>query len=250
MLPFCGNCKGNRDEGGRAFSSVANRHGAEFVTPGSATMRKVKMGSMVYDVADQTDTRHVYRKRVNARNCFIVISKQEFRLYVYEKVGSDTLLVAHYPVCLSQKLGNKRRVGDMKTPESSLKNPFYISQIQPASTWKHDFKDGRGSIRSYGAWFLRLVTPGHSGIGIHGSTGNESSVPGRDSEGCVRLRDEDIIHLKENYARVGMNVIIKSDQKGPDHGPYGFETKAWNATKDFQYPTRGYTLLNGAHFVE
>lgn len=220
----------------------------EPVQPGTATMRRVRMGKKVFDVADQTDNRRVYREQVKRENCFIVISKQEFRLYVYEKVGKDTLLVAHYPVCLSKVKGNKQRVGDMKTPECTPKNPFRISQIQPASSWKHDFKDGRGNIPSYGAWFLRLVTPGHSGIGIHGSTSNESSVPGRDSEGCIRLRDDDIKHLKENYARVGTPVIIKSDAKGPNCGPYAFEEKAWKAAKDFQLPTRGYTLLKGATF--
>ena len=86
--------------------------------------------------------------------------------------------------------------------------------IQDASTWKHDFGDGRGSILAYGHWFLRLDTPGHSGIGIHGSTNNESSVPGRASEGCVRLLDKNIIILKEKYARVGMPVIIKAEEQG------------------------------------
>ncbi|MCR4853900.1 MAG: L,D-transpeptidase [Prevotella sp.] len=208
------------------------------------------MGKKVFEVADQSDTRRVYREQVKPENCFIVISKQEYRLYVYEKVGKDTLLVAHYPVCLSKVKGNKQRVGDMKTPECTPQKPFYISQIQPASSWKHDFKDGRGSLPAYGAWFMRLVTPGHSGIGIHGSTSNESSVPGRDSEGCIRLRDNDIKHLKEHYARVRTRVIIQSDAKGPNRGPYAFEKKAWKAAKDFQLPTKGYTLLKGASFVK
>jgi lipoprotein-anchoring transpeptidase ErfK/SrfK len=102
----------------------------------------------------------------------------------------------------------------MRTPESPAGKPFKITMIQDASTWRHDFKDGRGNILAYGHWFLRLETPGHSGIGIHGSTNNESSVPGRASEGCIRLRDADIITLKEKYAYVGMPVIIKSESQG------------------------------------
>jgi len=233
-----------------AMSSGYAQSTKDIVKPGKAKMRLVKMGKKTFDVADQTDERHVYKDNVKAENCFIVISKQEFRLYVYEKMGQDTVLVAHYPVCLSKVLGNKQRRGDMKTPECTMRNPFKISQIQPASSWKHDFKDGRGTIPSYGAWFMRLVTPGHSGIGIHGSTSNESSVPGRDSEGCIRLRDADIKHLKEHYARVGMKVVIKSDEAGPDHGPYNFEKKAWKAANDFCYPKEGYTLLPGATFVD
>lgn len=145
---------------------------------------------------------------------FIVISKKDLNLRVYDVVKGDTVLLKEFPVCLSKNKGNKQKKGDMKTPESPKGKPFSISQIQDASTWRHDFHDGRGNIKAYGHWFLRLVTPGHSGIGIHGSTNNESSVPGRASEGCIRLRDADIITLKEKYAYVGMPVIIKAENEG------------------------------------
>lgn len=147
-------------------------------------------------------------------NCFIVVSKLDLNLRVYEAVDGDTLLVKQYPACLSARKGNKEKKGDMKTPESPLDAPFQITAIQDASTWTHDFGDGRGSILSYGHWFLRLLTPGHTGIGIHGSTNNEESVPGRASEGCIRLLDTDIIDLKEQYAYVGMPVIIKGEEVG------------------------------------
>ena len=48
--------------------------------------------------------------------------------------------------------------------------------------------------------------------GIHGSTNNESSVPGRGSEGCIRLRNDDLDDLKENYAFEGMRVVILPDE--------------------------------------
>ncbi|MBQ1723715.1 MAG: L,D-transpeptidase family protein [Muribaculaceae bacterium] len=145
---------------------------------------------------------------------FIVISKKELRLYVYAVVNGDTTRIAHFPVCLSKNKGQKEKGGDMRTPESEPGKPFTIKQIQNASDWHHDFGDGRGNILAYGNWFLRLETP-FSGIGIHGSTNNEESVPGRASEGCIRLRDADIITLKENYAYVGMPVIIKAEDQGP-----------------------------------
>ncbi len=147
-------------------------------------------------------------------NCFIVISKQEQKLYVCEVVENDTVRVAEFPVCLSQNLGQKERKGDMKTPECTWEQPFSITQIQNASDWVHDFGDGRGSILAYGNWFMRLKTPGFSGIGIHGSTNNEDSVPGRASEGCVRLRNDDLDTLKEQYAFEGMKVVIKHEDEG------------------------------------
>lgn len=158
------------------------------------------------------DSATFYSKVENKKNCFILISKPELRLYVCEVLNGDTVKRAHFPVCVGLKKGQKQKKGDMKTPESTVENPFTITEIVDASTWCHDFGDGRGSILSYGPWFMRLKTPGFSGIGIHGSTNNESSVPGRGSEGCIRLRDEDLIQLKEKYAFVGMRVVILADE--------------------------------------
>jgi lipoprotein-anchoring transpeptidase ErfK/SrfK len=143
---------------------------------------------------------------------FIVISKLDLKLRVYDRnEKGDTILVAEYPCCMGKNKGNKMKRGDMRTPESPAGKPFKITMIQDASTWRHDFKDGRGNIKAYGHWFLRLQTPGHSGIGIHGSTNNEKSVPGRASEGCIRLLDQDIITLKKHFAYVGMPVIIQGE---------------------------------------
>ena len=150
----------------------------------------------------------------NKQKCFIIMSKKDYYLYVYEAQGRDTVMLARYDCAFGLRVGNKQMRGDKKTPSSTMQKPFTISQIVNASTWRHDFGDGRGNILSYGAWFLRLVTPGHSGIGIHGSTNNRESVPGRASEGCIRLKDEDIKDLKQNYAFVGMKVIIKSEKEG------------------------------------
>ena len=144
---------------------------------------------------------------------FIVISKKDLLLTVYAPVAGDTVPVANFKVCLAKNKGQKKGDGDMTTPESEPGKPFKIIQIQDASTWCHDFGDGRGSILAYGNWFLRLETP-FKGIGIHGSTNNRESVPGRASEGCIRLLDEDIITLKEKYARLDMPVIIKQEDQG------------------------------------
>lgn len=151
--------------------------------------------------------------QIEKNNTFIVVSKTELRLYVYGTVGKDTVLMAKFPACLSRNKGQKQRKGDNKTPECKQSKPFHIQAIRNSSAWTHNFHDGRGNIKAYGAWFLSLYT-GFQGIGIHGSTNNESSVPGRHSEGCIRLRDPDIIILKEKYAYINMPVIIKNETEG------------------------------------
>lgn len=147
-------------------------------------------------------------------NCFIVISKKEQKLYVCEDKGTDTVRVAQFPVCMGKNKGQKEKMGDMKTPESGWKDPFTITEIKDASTWCHNFGDGRGDILAYGNWFMRLSANGFSGIGIHGSTNNEETVPGRHSEGCIRLLDDDMDNLKKNYAFKGMRVVVKSEDEG------------------------------------
>ena len=153
----------------------------------------------------------VFGQMVHRDSCFIVIDKPALHLSVYENQQGDTVLLARYPVCVGKNMGQKKKSGDMKTPECTTANPFSITEIKPASSWTHDFGDGRGAILAYGNWFMRLKTPGFTGIGIHGSTNNENSVPGRGSEGCIRLLNKDLDELKEQFAFVGMSVVILAD---------------------------------------
>lgn len=195
------------------------------IIPSLAVALFLSMGAaQAQTPVDDQPQRRVYAPADNRDNCFFVISKvQPVHLNVYEVRDVDTVLRASYPACVAINRGQKEKSGDNKTPESYPGEPFRITQIQDASSWYHDFGDGRGSIPAYGNWFLRLETPGFSGIGIHGSTNNRESIKvGRGSEGCIRLLDEDIIHLKENYAQVGTKVIILPE----DHGPLPFETRA------------------------
>ena len=153
----------------------------------------------------------VFGQMVHRDSCFIVIDKPALHLSVYENQQGDTVLLARYPVCVGKNMGQKKKSGDMKTPECTTANPFSITEIKPTSSWTHDFGDGRGAILAYGNWFMRLKTPGFTGIGIHGSTNNENSVPGRGSEGCIRLLNKDLDELKEQFAFVGMSVVILAD---------------------------------------
>ncbi len=165
------------------------------------------------------DSAVIERRKVKRENCFIVVSKTKYTLTVYEVVGRDTLTAATFPVCYAKNKGQKTRDGDCCTPECSPEHPFCISEIKDASTWCHDFGDGRGEILAYGHWFMRLdlsesfpdnpVVAKNRSIGIHGSTNNENSVPGNGSEGCIRLRDKDIETLHDLYAQVGQKVIVQ-----------------------------------------
>lgn len=141
---------------------------------------------------------HKIDKISNAK--FIIVDKESLSLKLYDYAGSE---LNSYGISCGKKLGNKKVIGDLKTPEGI----FHITEIEEASSWGHDFKDGKGRIEgAYGPWFLRLEVPGHKGIGIHG-THKPESIGTRDTEGCIRLNNEDIEDLK-NKVNIGMVVIV------------------------------------------
>ena len=119
----------------------------------------------------------------------IVISKQNMQLNLINYKG-DTLFCA--PIAVGEAYGNKRKQGDMCTPEGVFK----VVDIQDASKWTHNFRDGKGNINgAYGKHFIRLEVPGHKGIGIHG-THNPESIGNRVTEGCIRLDNKDLELLR------------------------------------------------------
>ena len=132
----------------------------------------------------------------------IVISKESLTLKLYDTRGG---LIYNFPVAMGKNYGNKQKRGDMKTPEGV----FEVQEIVDASSWSHDFKDGKGEIAgAYGNWFIRLKTPPHSGIGIHG-THDPNSIGTRATEGCIRLNNADLNTLKP-LVKIGMKVIIET----------------------------------------
>lgn len=124
----------------------------------------------------------------NAR--FILISKQEMRLRLIDYKGNELFSA---PVAVGVNAGNKQKEGDMRTPEGV----FQVADIQQSADWKHDFGDGKGEISgAYGDYFIRLAVPGHKGIGIHG-THLPESIGTRASEGCIRMKNDDLKRLVE-----------------------------------------------------
>ena len=131
---------------------------------------------------------------------FLIISKEDMNLRVFDYSGHT---LKTYSIACGKNYGNKKDVGDLKTPEGV----FHVSSIEDAHTWTHDFGDGKGIIDgAYGPWFIRLEVPGHKGIGIHG-THKPESIGTRDTEGCIRLNNNDLQELKK-MVRVGTTVVI------------------------------------------
>jgi lipoprotein-anchoring transpeptidase ErfK/SrfK len=136
----------------------------------------------------------------DAGGTLIVIDKGDFTMEVFR----DGKTVGQYGIAVGKNTGDKRNVGDMRTPEGE----FPIVQIQNASKWTHDFKDGKGKTKgAYGPYFIRLGTPGWTGIGIHG-THAPDSIGTNVTEGCIRLNNEDVKTLRK-MVKVGDKVVIR-----------------------------------------
>jgi len=143
----------------------------------------------------------------NRAQTIILVDKPKSELYVINKTLNDTIFTC--PVGLGKNYGNKVKSGDNRTPEGT----FRIVSIEKASHWTHDFHDGHGPRNgAYGDWFIRLSVPGFKGIGIHGTCFPES-IGTRSSEGCIRLRNQDLNKLKP-LCFVGMKVVILPDPSG------------------------------------
>ena len=133
----------------------------------------------------------------------IVVKKSEFRLNV---MAGDSVTKS-FQVALGRNAGDKQKRGDNRTPEGKFK----IAQIQHSESWTHDFGDGKGVIEgAYGPWFLRFgsgETPMKwKGIGIHG-THDPASLGTLASEGCIRLKNEDLEVLRK-LVDVGTKVTV------------------------------------------
>jgi len=122
----------------------------------------------------------------------------------------DTIMCV--PISCGRGFGPKTKSGDMRTPEGEYK----ILSFTDSRSWGHDFNDGLGYIKeAYGPWFIRLSAG--NGIGIHG-THDPKSMGLRASEGCIRLRNEDLLQLKPQL-RKGMVVEIVRDSFPTISGP-------------------------------
>lgn len=130
----------------------------------------------------------------------IVVSKSDFTLTVISEKG-DTLY--NCIIAYGKNPGNKTELGDCKTPEGTFK----VKMIYDATSWKHNFGDGRGTIKgAYGPYFIRLNVPGFESIGIHGTCFPES-MGTMATEGCVRCTNEDISRFVK-YISIGSEVVI------------------------------------------
>ena len=146
------------------------------------------------------------KQNADQKKYSVYIKKSAFTLYLLDDKNN---VLRAYDCTIGKNPGQKTKRGDMKTPTGT----FFVDEICDAHSWTHDFGDGKGEIKgAYGPWFISLDTDWMSkgawgGIGIHG-THKPNVMRARDSEGCIRLQNQNVEELKQ-YVRVGTKVVIE-----------------------------------------
>ena len=118
--------------------------------------------------------------------------------YILEVRNSADEKVSEFPVSIGSNpdLKDKERVGDCRTPEGE----FTVSKLHDASDWRYEEE------LAYGPWFIRLLTPPWTGIGIHGT--NEDYLIGAPAtHGCIRLDSRNVDKVKR-AVDIGTPVTI------------------------------------------
>ena len=150
--------------------------------------------------------KELIKRNADQKKYWVHVKKSAFTLYLLDDKNT---VIKSYDCTLGKNPGQKQKRGDMKTPTGT----FYVDEIDDASAWTHDFGDGKGEIKgAYGPWFISINTDEMSkgawgGIGIHG-THKPHVMRARDSEGCIRLQNQNVNELKQ-YVRVGTKVVIE-----------------------------------------
>ena len=140
--------------------------------------------------------------------CSLYVDKGAFTLSVLDRSGN---VLMTYPVALGENPGNKRKSGDCKTPEGT----FYVTWVQNTRGVLYDYHDGNGKVEAYGPWFIHLETPGFKSIGIHGTCPERDDRIGtRDSKGCVRLHNEDLLKILPYVGKIIQPVLLAQEIKG------------------------------------
>jgi len=172
-----------------------------------------------------------YEKLFGDAKYLIHVHKQTYKLELFKKGNPNPIKT--YGIAVAKNHGDKKKSGDNRTPTSwgnavdipksyggaksgipSQTVPFRVEEVCEASSWTHDFHDGKGVINgAYGPWFISLDT-GWDGIGIHG-THDPKSIGTNASEGCIRLNNKDVDELRNiiysDNKGIGTRVIITED---------------------------------------
>ncbi len=134
----------------------------------------------------------------------LLVDKRLHRLFVYGRDADGRLRrQADYYVSTGKLDGDKRKVGDLRTPEGV----YFITSHIPSEKLPDKYGIGAFPVNYPNELDRRLGKTGY-GIWLHGTESRYYSRPPRDSEGCMVLTNRDLQRLQGELAPGQTPVVI------------------------------------------
>lgn len=142
----------------------------------------------------------------NTHDRFIVVDKYRMKVILFNKYGVEE---ESYGMACAKNFGTKHKKADSRTPEGF----FSVEGIYDSTDWLFTDDNGVTSEKKgqFGPRFIRLKTPVTYQIGIHGTCA-PWSIGARTSHGCIRITNENILHLV-TLVEPGMPVIVSPGRR-------------------------------------
>ncbi|MBW6516541.1 MAG: L,D-transpeptidase family protein [Candidatus Cloacimonetes bacterium] len=148
---------------------------------------------------------NLYLAEQNEWTVFIAeLTTQKAYLISFSKEPILSQIIREFPISSGKQKGAKRSEWDLRTPEG-----FYqIIQFRQQHTLEDKFGTG-AFILNYPNEIDKILVKTGGGIWIHGTDRND--FINFDSEGCIRLKNEDLTFLTK-YLNPGQNPVFIVDK--------------------------------------
>ncbi len=135
----------------------------------------------------------------------LVFNLRDNRMHVYEAGDGSATPIGDYFVAVGKNGIEKSREGDEKTPVGI----YFVSSYIPGDSLPAIYGVGAFPITYPNVWDRRLGRTG-SGIWIHGTDKDDSSLLPQSSRGCLTLRNADFMTMSQ-FVRIRRTPVIVSD---------------------------------------
>lgn len=133
----------------------------------------------------------------------LVVEKSSQRFFIYEYLDGEYFIRRTFPISTGENEGDKMREGDVKTPEG-----FYLFTLKHLKRELADIYGVLAFPMDYPNFWDKRLGKNGNGIWIHGT--NRVLIP-RDSNGCVALKNIDIMELESLISLNKTPILIYHD---------------------------------------
>jgi len=126
----------------------------------------------------------------NAGDTAVVVEKRSQTVRLYGRVDGGLALLKTYPCTTGQAAGAKQERGDRKTPDGV----YFVYDLLPGEKLPNQYGALALPLDYPNAWDRRAGRDGY-GIWFHGSDRLGSPFTPRDTQGCVIMRNDDLLEL-------------------------------------------------------